>query len=130
MGELRIHGGYPKNQHRPRQNPLLEKEGNCVRPVDGFLFRRAVGHSTGYFRNLSDPTTVRLDFTLKFDHFANSFFTNSLTSFPSTLNPAALNLAIAFFITVPISFMVGDPISAIAARTPAATSSSPAALGR
>jgi hypothetical protein len=61
---------------------------------------------------------------------ANSFFTNSLTNFPSTRTPAALNLAIAFFITVPISFMVGDPISAIAARTPAATSSSPAALGK
>jgi hypothetical protein len=61
---------------------------------------------------------------------ANSFFTISLTTLPSTRMPAALNLAIAFFITVPISFMVGAPISAIAAFTPATTSASPAALGR
>ena len=44
--------------------------------------------------------------------------------------PAALNLAMAFFITVPISFMVGEPISAMAAFTPATISASPAALGR
>ena len=39
---------------------------------------------------------------------ANSRFTISLTIFPSTRMPAALNLAMAFFMTVPISFMVGD----------------------
>ena len=39
--------------------------------------------------------------------------------------PAALNLAIAFFMTVPISFMVGAPISAMAAFTPATMSASP-----
>src|SRR5882762_6659710 len=99
---------------------LVGKEGDCARLVDGFLFRRAVG-GTPETRDQSNPSS---------GYFASSFFTNSLTSFPSTLKPAALNLAIAFFITVPISFMVGDPISAMAARTPAATSSSPAALGR
>ena len=61
---------------------------------------------------------------------ANSFFTMSLTTFPSTRIPDAANLAIAFFITVPISFMVGEPISAIVAFTPAAISDSLAALGR
>ena len=43
---------------------LLGKEGNCVRLVDGFLFRRAVGHSTRDFRNLGDPTPVRLYLSL------------------------------------------------------------------
>jgi len=33
--------------------------------------------------------------------------------------PAALNFAIAFFMTVPISFIVGAPISAMVALTPA-----------
>src|ERR1700722_1505896 len=64
-------------------------------------------------------------------HFGcSSRFTISLTIFPSTRMPAALNLAIAFFITVPISFMVGAPISAMAAFTPATRSASLAALGR
>ena len=36
----------------------------------------------------------------------------------------------AFFITVPMSFMVGDPISAITAFTPAIISASPAAFGK
>ena len=61
---------------------------------------------------------------------ANSFFTISLTTFPSTRMPAALNLAMAFFMTVPMSFMVGEPISAMAAFTPAAMSASLAAFGR
>jgi hypothetical protein len=61
---------------------------------------------------------------------ANSFFTASLTTLPSTRMPAALNRAMAFFITVPMSFIVGDTISAMAAFTPATISSSPAALGR
>ena len=61
---------------------------------------------------------------------ASSFFTISLTILPSTRMPAALKLAMAFFITVPISFMVGAPISAMAAFTPATISASPAALGR
>ena len=50
---------------------------------------------------------------------ASSLFTISLTTFPSTRMPAALNLAIAFFMTVPISFIVGAPISAMVALTPA-----------
>ena len=61
---------------------------------------------------------------------ANSFFTASLTTFPSTRIPAAANLAMAFFMTVPMSFIVGDPISAMVAFTPAMISSSPAAFGR
>jgi hypothetical protein len=60
---------------------------------------------------------------------ANSFFTASLTTFPSTRIPAAAKRAMAFFITAPISFIVGEPISTIAAFTPAAISTSPAALG-
>ena len=58
---------------------------------------------------------------------ASSFFTASLTSLPSTRAPA--NLAITFFITVPMSFMVGAPISAMVAFTAATISSSPTALG-
>jgi hypothetical protein len=61
---------------------------------------------------------------------ANSRFTASLTIFPSTRMPAALKRAMAFFMTVPMSFMVGVPISATTAFTPATTSASPAALGR
>ncbi len=62
---------------------------------------------------------------------ANSFFTASLTTLPSTRMPAAANLAMAAFMTVPMSFMAGGGvIPAIAARTPAMISSSPAALGR
>ena len=61
---------------------------------------------------------------------ASSFFTSSLTTFPSTRIPAAANFAIAFFITVPISFIVGEPISAMVAFTPAAMSASLAAFGR
>ena len=57
----------------------------------------------------------------------NSFFTVSLTTLPSTRAPA--NLAITFFITAPISLIVGEPISAMTARTVAAISSSPIALG-
>ena len=60
----------------------------------------------------------------------SSRFTASLTNFPSTRMPAALNLAMAFFITVPMSFIVGESISAITAFTPATISASPAALGR
>src|SRR5947199_4304429 len=60
----------------------------------------------------------------------NSRFTASLTCFPSTLIPAAAKRAMTFFITVPMSFMVGEPISPITALTPATISSSPAALGR
>jgi hypothetical protein len=59
----------------------------------------------------------------------NSFLTASLTTFPSTRVPCAANLAMTFFITVPMSFMVGDPISAITAFTPAVMSASLAALG-
>jgi hypothetical protein len=61
---------------------------------------------------------------------ANSFLTASLTTFPSTRMPWAANFAIAVFITVPMSFMVGEPISAMAAFTPAVISASPAALGK
>jgi len=61
---------------------------------------------------------------------ANSFFTISLTVFPSTRMPAAEKRAMAFFITVPISFIVGEPISAMTAFTPATISASLAALGR
>jgi hypothetical protein len=61
---------------------------------------------------------------------ANSRFTASLTTFPSTRMPAPENRAMTFFITAPISFIVGDPISAITVFTPATISSSPAALGR
>src|SRR5215472_2659629 len=57
----------------------------------------------------------------------NSFFTVSLTSLPSTRAPA--NFAITFFITVPISFIVGEPISAMVALTVAMTSASLTALG-
>jgi hypothetical protein len=64
-------------------------------------------------------------------HFpASSRFTASLTTFPSTRMPAPEKRAIAFFITVPMSFIVGEPISAMVAFTPAAISASPAALGR
>ncbi len=45
-------------------------------------------------------------------------------------SPTMKDMAMAFFITVPISFMVGAPISAIVAFTPATISASPAALGR
>ena len=61
---------------------------------------------------------------------ANSRFTASLTTFPSTRMPAPLKRAITFFITVPMSFMVGEPISAITAFTPATISASPVAFGR
>jgi hypothetical protein len=62
---------------------------------------------------------------------ANSFFTASLTTLPSTRIPAAAKRAIAAFITVPMSFMAGaGVISALEARTPAAISSSPAAFGK
>jgi hypothetical protein len=61
---------------------------------------------------------------------ANSRLTASLTIFPSTRTSAAEKRAITFFITVPISFIVGDPISAITAFTPATTWSSPADCGR
>ena len=61
---------------------------------------------------------------------ANSRFTASLTTFPSTRMPAPENRAMTFFITAPISFIAGDPISAITIFTPATISSSPAALGR
>ena len=60
----------------------------------------------------------------------NSFFTISLTTLPSTRMSAPWKRAITFFITVPMSFMVGAPISAMTALTPAATSASLAALGR
>jgi hypothetical protein len=60
----------------------------------------------------------------------NSFFTASLTTLPSTRMPCAANLAMAFFMTVPISFIVGDPNSEMAAFTPATISASPAAFGR
>jgi len=60
---------------------------------------------------------------------ANSFFTASLTTFPSTRIPAAAKRAMTAFITVPMSFMAGaGVISAMAARTPFAISSSPAAF--
>ena len=58
---------------------------------------------------------------------ASCFFTSSLSSLPSTR--ASPNLALAFFITAPMSFMVGDPISAMVARTVATISSSPTAFG-
>jgi len=62
---------------------------------------------------------------------ANSRLTVSLTIFPSTRISAPANLAITFFITVPMSFMVGgEPISAMTAFTPATMSASLAALGR
>ena len=61
---------------------------------------------------------------------ANSFLTDSLTTLPSTRKPAALKRAIAFFMTVPISFIVGVPISAMTALTPAAISPALAAFGR
>jgi hypothetical protein len=58
---------------------------------------------------------------------ANSFFTVSLTSLPSTRAPP--NFAMTFFMTVPMSLMVGEPISAIVAFTAATMSASPIALG-
>jgi len=61
---------------------------------------------------------------------ASSRFTASLTTFPSTLMPAPEKRAMAFFMTVPMSFMVGEPISAMVAFTPATISASAAALGR
>lgn len=61
---------------------------------------------------------------------ANSRFTASLTIFPSTRMPAPEKRAMAFFITVPMSFIVGEPISEITALTPASTSASPTAFGR
>jgi hypothetical protein len=60
----------------------------------------------------------------------SSFFTVSLTTLPSTRAPLAENLAIAFFMTVPMSFIDGDPISEMVARTTDAISSAPAAFGR
>jgi hypothetical protein len=59
----------------------------------------------------------------------SSRLTASLTCLPSTRTPAAENRAMTFFITVPISFIVGDPISVMTAFTPPTMSSSPAALG-
>jgi hypothetical protein len=58
---------------------------------------------------------------------ANSFFTVSLTSLPSTRAPA--NFAMVAFITLPMSFMVGDPISAMVSLTLAITSASLTNLG-
>ena len=46
---------------------------------------------------------------------ASSLFTASLTCFPSTRIPAPANRAMTFFITAPISFIVGAPISAMTA---------------
>ena len=52
---------------------------------------------------------------------ASSRFTASLTCFPSTRMPAPEKRAMTFFITVPISFIVGAPISAMTSLTPAVT---------
>ena len=41
----------------------------------------------------------------------NSRFTISLTCLPSTRMPPAAKRAIAFFMTAPISFIVGEPIT-------------------
>ncbi len=60
-------------------------------------------------------------------YFDRAFFTASLTSFPSTRAPP--NLAITAFMTAPMSFMVGEPISATVAATVAAMSSALRALG-
>src|SRR5215472_375161 len=73
------------------------------------------------------PTDARLSSST---HPPNCFFTTSLTVLPSTRAPVACSLAMAFFMTVPMSFIVGDPISAMVAFTTAAISSSPMALGR
>ena len=58
---------------------------------------------------------------------ASSFFTVSLTSLPSTRAPT--NLAMTFFITAPMSFIVGAPISAMVVFTAAVMSASLTALG-
>ena len=59
----------------------------------------------------------------------SSFFTVSLTTLPSTRVPAAANFNMAVFITVPMSFIVGVPISEIVARTTDSISSWLAAFG-
>ncbi len=61
-------------------------------------------------------------------HPASAFFTASLTCLPSMRAPA--KLAITFFMIVPISLAVGEPISAITDCTAAAISAGPTALGR
>lgn len=60
---------------------------------------------------------------------ASSCFTISLTVLPSARTPLAANFAMVFFITVPMSFAVGAPISPITARTAVRTSSSDTAFG-
>lgn len=59
---------------------------------------------------------------------ASFAFTASLTFLPSTVFPASP--AMVAFITLPMSFALVAPVSAIAAATAAATSSSEAEAGR
>ena len=117
---------------------------NHVGP-DAFV-RAAERSSAGFFGGEANPRIVglgrvcralldgggRMRPPLRDSYFpANSFLTASLTTLPSTRIPAAAKRAMAAFITVPISFIAGvGVISAIAARTPATISSSPASLGR
>jgi len=90
---------------------------NCAIPLSGFARQDSRGQLS--------PHDLRIAYFP-----ASSRFTASLTTFPSTRIPAPEKRAIAFFITAPMSFIVGAPISAITAFTPAMISSSPAACGR
>ena len=96
--------------------------------VCGAAGRHETGEVVGAFTRPDSRGRLSLH---EYSHFpASSFFTSSLTTFPSTRIPAAANLAMAFFITVPMSFIVGEPISAIVVLTPAAISAALAAFGK
>ncbi len=120
-------------------SPLPKPLRTTTTHVGPDAFVRAAERSSADFFLSLDPQLldgadecVRTYVSLGNPYFpASSFFTASLTAFPSTRIPAAAKRAMAAFITVPISFMAGaGVISAIAARTPATISSSPAAFGR
>jgi|GEM_PF-6220738 len=93
--------------------------------VEGLYFAH------GSILSVSKSRTRRAETTLM--HWArcyfpvNSFITALLTTLPSTRAPA--KRAMTFFITAPMSFIVGEPISAMVALTAAMISSSATAFG-
>ena len=105
---------------------FIDEMDNRTAPLRRYSHFRELtnNYSKQNLRNRSGRGVARVYFP------ANSFFTASLTTFPSTRMPWAANFAMAVFMTVPMSFMVGESISAVAAFTPATISASPAGLGR
>src|SRR5258708_27807905 len=118
--------GIPPARNRPSRQDAPDD------PLTPYLFRNILGGRSNCHAYQNARVHKRLTSAPPSPHHfpPNSFFTASLTTFPSTRMPCAENFAMAFFITVPISFIVGDPISAMAGLTPAAISSSPATFGR